>query len=339
MGHRKFNKKRWGRFPLEKHQRASSEGQTIPKIIPAEAQLECSSPKAIIYKSEMDFISRCILDYKNIETGGELFGFWTVTGTPVVLYAIGPGPRANHQSTFFNQDTDYLNSIGSQIVNHFGLHHIGEWHSHHQLGLAHPSGHDASTMINSIRTNNLHRFLCCIGNCTDEYSTLNAFNFTGAEQYSQAEWIIKPIESPFRHEIDNYLGDQVIQPRTVSASYRSSIVRNTPQMATQPLYPSGYWLNEKENRLVLKEILDFVVQRNPESECSVNMDSDHLVHILTEKDSYKEDICFGMDFPKSAPAINRISDDRPQKVVCPEWFWTNDVFASFAYFYSNIHSL
>ena len=46
---------------------------------------------AIIYKSELDYISRCILDNTNIETGGQLFGFWTADNVPVVLYAIGPG--------------------------------------------------------------------------------------------------------------------------------------------------------------------------------------------------------------------------------------------------------
>ena len=30
--------------------------------------------KAIIYKSELEYISRCVLDYLNIETGGDLFG-------------------------------------------------------------------------------------------------------------------------------------------------------------------------------------------------------------------------------------------------------------------------
>ena len=32
------------------------------------------SNKAYIYKSEMEYISRWILDYKDIETGGQLFG-------------------------------------------------------------------------------------------------------------------------------------------------------------------------------------------------------------------------------------------------------------------------
>lgn len=32
------------------------------------------------YQSELDFVSRCILDRKHIETGGQLFGFWTSRG-------------------------------------------------------------------------------------------------------------------------------------------------------------------------------------------------------------------------------------------------------------------
>ena len=101
------------------------------------------SSNAFIYKSELDFISRCILDYKNIETGGQLFGYWTADGSPVVVYAIGPGTNANHQVAFFNQDVDYLVNVGNVLVHHYGLLHIGEWHSHHKLGLANPSGHDA----------------------------------------------------------------------------------------------------------------------------------------------------------------------------------------------------
>lgn len=33
-----------------------------------------SNNDVIIYQSELDYISRCILDFKNIETGGQLFG-------------------------------------------------------------------------------------------------------------------------------------------------------------------------------------------------------------------------------------------------------------------------
>ena len=45
-----------------------------------EERLENPASKAIIYRSEIDYISRCILDYPNIETGGQLFGYWTALG-------------------------------------------------------------------------------------------------------------------------------------------------------------------------------------------------------------------------------------------------------------------
>jgi hypothetical protein len=104
------------------------------------------SPIAIIYRSELDFISRCILDYPNIETGGQLFGFWTSNGTPVVTYVIGPGANAQHHQTSFVQDQEYPDVVGRELYRIYRLQHIGEWHSHHQLDLARPSGGDVNAL-------------------------------------------------------------------------------------------------------------------------------------------------------------------------------------------------
>lgn len=311
-------------YPVEKD---------IPVIKNASEDLK---DEAIIFKSEMDFISKCILDYPHIETGGELFGYWTATGVPVVLYAIGPGPHANHQTSFFNQDINYLHQIGSVIVNRFGLHHIGEWHSHHQLGLAQPSGHDAQTMIRSIRNHRLNRFLCCIGNCTNEHSTLNAFNFTENDQYCRAEWKIIDLDSPFRSVIDAYLGDQLTKPRTASASYVSHSFHATSPKAATPVYPEGYWLNEKSNRVILKSFLDIVANHNPSLETSVNLDSSRIVHIVSDGSSYHEDILFDLDFPHSGPSVSRVKDGEFIQIKCPEWVVTEDLITSFASYYSNI---
>ena len=79
----------------------------------------------VIFRSELDYISRCILDYPNIETGGQLFGYWTESGIPVVMFAIGPGVNANHRSTFFNQDVQYLLTVGNALKSQFGLIHNG----------------------------------------------------------------------------------------------------------------------------------------------------------------------------------------------------------------------
>ena len=87
------------------------------------------SQTAIIYQSELDYISRCILDYPNIETGGQLFGFWTSMGTPVVAYAIGPGRYSKHNPTSFVQDQAYLHNVGIELHKRYRLQHIGEWNT------------------------------------------------------------------------------------------------------------------------------------------------------------------------------------------------------------------
>lgn len=184
------------------------------------------APCAIIYQSELDFISRCILDYPNIETGGELFGFWTATGIPVVLFAIGPGANANHQVKFFNQDVDYLVRVGRGFIRKFGLQHIGEWHSHHQLGLPEPSAHDAQTMSSCITQRHLGRFLMGLGNCDGVRSTFAAFEFVeGCEGFRLLPWDVKAGNSPFRTaiEMDGELTRMLCTPKTTMANHGSLV--------------------------------------------------------------------------------------------------------------------
>ena len=174
--------------------------------------------EARIFQSELDFIARCILDCPDIETGGQLFGYWTREGVPVVCYALGPGPKANHQRTFFNQDLGYLQSVGDAIVKHYGLEHIGEWHSHHHLGLAQPSGHDASNIYGNMVKAGRERFLLCIGNCDDRNTGLNAFSFaSGVPSYLHAGWTVSPLESPYRAAIDRSMKAFIRHPRTAEA--------------------------------------------------------------------------------------------------------------------------
>lgn len=170
---------------------------------------------AIVYQSELDYISRCILDYPQIETGGQLFGFYTVKGTPVVCYALGPGPNANHQVTFFQQDIPYLKEKGTILAKEFALQHIGEWHSHHCLGLDHPSGHDSETMQSAIDSQHLGKMLLCIGVCDANGTTINGFIYSEAgSSHPQVDWVVKAQESPYRRVVDERLGNSVIHPRT-----------------------------------------------------------------------------------------------------------------------------
>lgn len=217
------------------------------------------SSKAIIYKSELNFISRCILDYPNIETGGELFGFWTQLGTPVVLYAVGPGPKAKHHPTAFIQDPDYVDNIEVEICNRTGLQHIGQWHSHHQLGLAHPSGGDVASMQRGVGQPGFPRMLLCIGNCTQNFeTTVNAFNFHEniPSHYIHAKWDIINMESPFRTEINSMFGSRIYVPRTREARL---VDIHEDESRNQPISQNTYlqhWLTERvENVELMKGFL------------------------------------------------------------------------------------
>ncbi len=224
------------------------------------------SPVAFIYRSELDYISRCVLDYPNIETGGQLFGFWTSQGAPVVLYAIGPGRNANHQHAFFNQDIPYLETIGNELVERYALQHIGEWHSHHQLGLASPSGHDAQTMFNGLRNIPQRRLLLCICNYRNGAATVNPYTFHEEHMtwYEDARWIVKEMDSPFRKLADTALASKLVHPRTQVAVHGDHriVPQSRPARSDEAQkIDASYWLMRPGNADIMKQMLAFVESR------------------------------------------------------------------------------
>ncbi len=306
----------------------------IGKVIAREPVVR-PSKVAIIYRSELDFISRCILDRTNIETGGQLFGFWTGSGVPVVLFAIGPGPRANHQMAFFNQDVNYLVSVGKLLVRKYGLQHIGEWHSHHQLGLACPSGHDASTMVNSIRRRDLGKFLLAIGNCTDTESTLNAFTFTQSAcyDYEHAAWDVKEVASPYRALIaaDFELNALIVDPVTKIARHGKLLTVKDCGEFTIPVYAEDYWLKDRANNLLLKEIIDFLSGRSVGGGCTAQLDGLGQVHLIVEDGGEEVRIIFAAGFPVTPPLVTFNGHECAGSPV--DWNFDGDIKAAFIDYY------
>ena len=115
-----------------------------------------------IYGEEAARISRFVMAYPNLETGGDLFGFWTNSGAPVIAYVIGPGRRSAHRYTSFYQDEDWLCEAGTGLYDRHGLQHIGEWHSHHRLGLNKPSDGDIRTVVRGMAAKNWSKFVLMI---------------------------------------------------------------------------------------------------------------------------------------------------------------------------------
>lgn len=261
------------------------------------------SPKAIIYKSELDFMSRCILDYPNIETGGELFGFWTQLGTPVVLYVVGPGPNARHHSTAFVQDPEYVDNVEVKICNQTGLQHIGQWHSHHQLSLAHPSGGDVASMRRGVGQPGFPRMLLCIGNCTPTHTTVNAFNFhenTG-DNYSHARWQVVDMESPFRPVINQMFQGRLYVPRVSQASHGEMFMTSPKQqeLPSEPQYRQ-HWLTEKvENVETMKQFLKTaeLIMKDADPQAEIQDSGEPLIAMFNG--DLKIMLPYG--FPKRAP--------------------------------------
>ena len=295
---------------------------------------------AVIYRSEMDYISRCIHDYPNIETGGQMFGFLREDGVAVVCYVIGPGRNANHQPTFFNQDTEYLQRVYNEISQRYGLRYIGEWHSHHQLGLAKPSGHDASTIVHGIQRSNFRHFLLCIGNCDNNYhSTLNAFTFHINDQYHyfHAPWKIIEMESPYRPIVDRELQHILCHPRYPNASYGSNYILSEsglPSMVT-PNYGDNYWLNDKSNNLVLKQIIDYLSSYNgKEYQVKPQLDADKHVHLLVQRLNGTVQITFGEEFPEMAPMI--IPSVGISYNMNANWNYNGNIYEAFTRYYDEM---
>ena len=101
--------------------------------------------------------------YPNIETGGDLFGLWKDERTVIIQQFIGPGKQCRRTTTSgFYQDIEYRHRVDSQLTTGEGLCNVGEWHSHHQIGMPEPSGADERTVFSNMPHLGLERFVLFI---------------------------------------------------------------------------------------------------------------------------------------------------------------------------------
>ena len=293
---------------------------------------------AIVHRGELDYLSRCILDYPDIETGGELFGYWTASGVPVVLYAIGPGPKANHEAAFFNQDLDYLRRVGNRLISAYGLQHVGEWHSHHRLGLAKPSGHDAQTMARCIAEGGLGRFLLCIANVdgAGARSTINAFAFhqDAGYSYRHAAWDVKEGESPYRPVADRdpELAGVLVHPATKAPAMDGLLLATGEDRLVPPDYGADHWLSRRENNLALKRIVDFLGEAAPADRVLTRLDAEGRVVLAVDRPDRRETILFPRGFPLEPPALG-VEPAGGAAARPPDWAFEGDVFQAFERWY------
>ena len=135
---------------------------------------------AYVYENDYEEIQNLVQLYPNIETGGDLFGLWKDERTVIIQQFIGPGKDCKRTTTSFHQDIEYLHRVGSLITTEEGLCNVGEWHSHHQIGMPEPSGPDRRTVFSNMPHLGLERFVLFI-------ATIEGKGFTGKKRLRDVE--------------------------------------------------------------------------------------------------------------------------------------------------------
>jgi hypothetical protein len=117
-----------------------------------------------IFRSEVQAITGEAKRFPDNETGRDLYGTFTHGNMPVIWLASGPGPKAKHFPTHFEQDVRFMNHWQSRLMEEFGLQYVGSWHSHHTLSLSQPSPGDMRSAKNYAANHGRKRTLEIITN-------------------------------------------------------------------------------------------------------------------------------------------------------------------------------
>ena len=263
-----------------------------------------SGNKVLIYQSELDYMSQCILDMQYIETGGNLFGLYTPFGIPFIQYVVGPGPEAIHEYTHFRQDFRFPDRNADLLVAEHALHHIGSWHSHHNLGLAEPSGGDSRSTFDGIRECGLQSFLLIIGNCRGGVSTVKPFRYFSDGRCEILKWVILPGVSPVRKAYDLLHQEMVhvpSSPANMADLHAVGLMDKPAPAKTKVTYPEGYWLSKPENMKEFAHMVNYL--KNRFGSARVFQKEDKTVEIEVQRGNRKMYVHIDMSFPMCPPVI------------------------------------
>ncbi len=268
--------------------------------------------KVLVYESEINFLAQCTLD-TSIEIGSDLFGYFSYSGFPVIMYVVGPGELAKGTETTFHQDEEYLKSIGDELRTKHGLQHLGNFHSHHTFTLKKPSQQDSNTVVKAMNTYQLDRFLLMIGNIVNNDSTtINAYQYNRGKEnlYDHSGFVVLPGESPIRTVFDATCTSYLYKPKTEHARV-VNLVETTleNQVYSKPNYPENYWLRIKKNREVLNGIMYKLNQEFGYVTAKQEAITD-LVYLLSgSKEVGPLKVTFPIAFPTCAPLVYRFDVD------------------------------
>ena len=143
-----------------------------------------------------------VYKHQHIETGGNLFGLWTTSGSAVIHVVLGPGKNCKRTTASFHQDIEYMKRVGRFVNDNYMLCHIGEWHSHHSLSLNIPSSGDEHTIRGNF-PQGVTKFLVIIANIKNRDTiVLSPYFFTDkGKRYEIAECAVLGADGPFSVDV------------------------------------------------------------------------------------------------------------------------------------------
>ncbi len=266
--------------------------------------------KALIYEGELEIMARFVTDYPDIETGGDLFGFWTHTGSPMIEYVLGPGETAEHDDAAFYQESLFLKSAGGILHDLHGLQHVGTWHSHHRLGLTEPSKGDSSTMQRALDKNGFNAWLLTICNFADKSDRVEMraylYRAHGGGAHQQLTWLILPGSSPVRTAMEAVKGFPHGEPRTPASTYEAipsttfAVMAAAPQTAS-PTFPSSSFMATPEGRGELYRLSQELSAL--EQDVEILQREDGRVSLSFHRDGYAFEVVFPHSYPVVKPVV------------------------------------
>ena len=277
--------------------------------------------KTLIYEQELDRIAGWVEEYPNLETGGDLFGFWTHSGGPVIQFVLGPGPNSQHNPTSFYQEKEFLIKAGEFLRTRHGLQHIGEWHSHHQMGLAQPSSGDCRTVLRALETYEFPRFLLCIANLRNASQptyggdwTVNIGSFLfhrSRTTYENGQWVVLPGESPIRSESKargfnqkaKFLQEINLQQKKSWKVYQTSLDAQVLEPTQKIEISKGLWYADSKGQEFLKAIYTKMVGRF--SNCQMRRNTSDQIYFTFEEKQHMWQLDFPDNFPASMLALQK----------------------------------
>jgi len=109
-------------------------------------------PHVYVHEGEKRRLENWTLEAPRIEVGGSMFGGWNNAGEPIVQL-ITRSDVVSRSEVFVTMDLDKFARVQEYMYREHGLVFLGEWHSHHTLGIHHPSHGDIRSVTKILQAN------------------------------------------------------------------------------------------------------------------------------------------------------------------------------------------